>query len=58
MIGNVQLSEVMCKRVRGSECFQSLTEQRGSKNKSLIYKQNNNTYNLMFIGPCIIFIVE
>lgn len=49
MIGTVQFGEVICKRVRGSECLQLSLNTEVQKTKSLIYKQtnkqNNNNYN-------------
>jgi hypothetical protein len=40
MTGTVQFGEVMCKRVKGAECFQSLTEHRSTKNQKFSIERN------------------
>jgi len=52
MSGTVQLSEVVCKRVKGSECFQSLTEHRGTKNQKFDI-QTNRTITITTFLPVI-----
>jgi hypothetical protein len=40
MTGSVQFGEIMCRRVKGSECFQFLTEHRGTKHQKFNIQTN------------------
>ena len=41
MTASVQFGEIMYRRVKGSECFQSLTEHRGTKHQKFNIQTNN-----------------